>query len=139
MLSVVCSTRFRITPMRSSNDCCMRAICSCSACTWVCNWIMSLFAANAGSDAPATKNNAHVRMNDFFIGFRLDAELLLGVEIGSPVQVREVQSQSGRNNAAGEWLPRAGGGTYLVSTKCARRFCCQHASFDSLQNGFSFP
>jgi len=51
MLSVVCSTRFFITPMRSSNDCCMRAICSCSACTCVCNWIMSLLAANAGREA----------------------------------------------------------------------------------------
>lgn len=28
---------------------------------------------------------------------------------------------------------------YLPYTKCPRRFCCQQASFDSLQNGFSLP
>jgi hypothetical protein len=28
---------------------------------------------------------------------------------------------------------------YLSMAKPALRFCCQHASFDSLQNGFSLP
>jgi hypothetical protein len=28
---------------------------------------------------------------------------------------------------------------YLPYTKWPRRFCCQQASLDSLQNGFSFP
>ena len=28
---------------------------------------------------------------------------------------------------------------YFEYTKWPRRFCCQHASFDSVQNGFSLP
>src|SRR6267142_4470249 len=31
------------------------------------------------------------------------------------------------------------GNSYLCRTKWPRRFCCQHCSLDSLQNGFSFP
>src|SRR5437868_15111889 len=83
-LSVVCSTRFFITPMRSSNDCCIRAICSCSACTCVCSWIMSLLAAKPGRAEQHMANARNTNRNDFFISFPLDAELLLGVEIGSP-------------------------------------------------------
>ena len=32
-----------------------------------------------------------------------------------------------------------GSGAYLSMLKPARRFCCQHSSVDSLQNGFSLP
>ena len=28
---------------------------------------------------------------------------------------------------------------YFAYTKWPRRFCCQQLSFDSVQNGFSFP
>src|SRR5258706_8511937 len=28
---------------------------------------------------------------------------------------------------------------YFEYTKCPRRFCCQHCSLDSVQNGFSLP
>src|SRR5260221_8735468 len=122
MLSVVCSTRLRITPMRSSNDCCMRAICSCKACTWVCNWIMSLFAAKAGSEMQQTATTTKVNRNSFFIGFPLDAELLLEVEIGA----------RGVNKSAAGTQPAAPAAfDHLFKTKCARRFCCQHASLDS--------
>src|SRR5664279_3363429 len=38
----------RMTPMRSSMDCCMRATCSERVCTWVCSWMISLLTPKAG-------------------------------------------------------------------------------------------
>ena len=54
-LSVLCSTRCCITPMRSSKDCFICAIWSCRACTWVCNWTISLLTPQAGVSPTQSK------------------------------------------------------------------------------------
>src|ERR1700722_12830956 len=60
MASLSCSTRFFITPMRSSKLRCIEVICCCSCSTWVCSWTISLLTPQAGA-AASQSTNSHAR------------------------------------------------------------------------------
>src|SRR5579863_2439123 len=74
-LSELCSIRFRMTPMFMSIDCCMRATWSCSACTCVCSWIMSLLAPEAGRPMPSTI--AAIAIQGRVLRFRIESSVWL--------------------------------------------------------------
>src|SRR5207237_6699151 len=121
--------------MRSSMDCCMCCNWSCRFCTMVWSCTISLLAADAlgtvASTSAATNTND---TNRFFIAITcLDAEKLEAVASSqeSVVSVALLTPDSCLLTPD-YWLP-------APSTKCPRRFCCQHCSFDSVQNGFSLP
>src|SRR3954468_14178213 len=127
-LSVVCSTRLRITPMRSSKDVFICAMASCRACTCVWIWMSCSFVpAEAGrAERSNTANRGRTNQLIVFIYVSLDAEWLL-------LQRKELDAADGEKPLATVIYQRP------VRTKWPRRFCCQQDSFDSVQKGCSLP